>query len=65
MKAAPVIATAFGFVKVIFSTEVALVETEAGVKAFRTVTRLSTTSVPLTDELVPAFVVVTAPVLLT
>ena len=59
------IATAFGFVKVIFSTELALVETEAGVKALSTVMWLSTTSVPLTDPLVPAFVVVTAPVLLT
>ena len=64
MKAAPLTATAFGLVIVIFRTEAAFGTMLAGANALATVTWPSTASVPATDEVVPALLAVIAPLLL-
>src|SRR4051812_24681341 len=58
-------ATAFVFASVIVKTEVTPVPTVAGAKTFATPACASTVSVAAAPAAVPAFVVVTLPVLLT
>ena len=64
MKAAPVTAVAFGFVSVIVSTEATPAPTGFGENAFVIVGWDPTVSVAAAEAAVPAFVVVTLPVLL-
>src|SRR5438477_174327 len=62
VKAAPVIAAAFGFVSVIVSTLVSLVPIEPGVKDLATVSAFRTVRLAFAAAvLAPAFVVVSAP----
>ena len=65
MNAAPVSAVAFGFVKVILSTEVVVATMLAGANDLATPTWLSTVSVPVVAVVVAAFAAVIEPVLLT